>query len=91
MSAGTRGTSFMGTSRRLSLKGVLLWALAASAAGLGIGLAIRLFSGAEGGAARSLVLMSVVFANVAVFTAVMVVKFVLPRMSGFPKRVRALE
>ena len=88
MSAGTRGTSFMGTSRRLSLKGVLLWALAASAAGLGIGLAIRLFSGAEGGAARSLVLMSVVFANVAVFTAVMVVKFVLPKMSGFPGYIR---
>jgi len=88
MSAGTRGTSFLGTSRRLSLKGVLLWALAASAAGFGIGLAIRLFSGSEGGAARSLVLMSVVFANVAVFTALMTVKFVLPKMTGFPAYVR---
>ncbi len=88
MSAGTRGTSFMGTSRRLSLKGVLLWALAASVAGLGIGLAIRLFSGAEGGAARSLVLMSVVFANIAVFTAVLTVKLVLPRVSGFPGYIR---
>ena len=88
MSAGTRGTSFLGTSRRLSLKGVLLWALAASAAGFGIGLAIRLFSGAEGGAARSLVLMSVVFANIAVFTAVLTVKLVLPKVSGFPAYIR---
>ncbi len=88
MNAGTRGTSFLGTSRRLNLRGVLLWALAASAAGTGIGLAIRFFSGAEGGAARSLVLMSVVFANVAVFTTIITVKLVLPRVSGFPAYVR---
>lgn len=88
MNEGTRGTSFLDTSRRLSLKGVLLWALAASVAGLGIGLAIMLFSGAEGGAARSLVLMSVVFANVAVFTAVLTVKFVMPLMSNLPAYVR---
>ncbi|MCD4690458.1 PP2C family protein-serine/threonine phosphatase [bacterium] len=88
MDAGTRGTSSLGAPRRLSLKGVLVWALAASVAGLGIGLAIRIFSGAEGSAASALIPMSVVFANVAVFAAVMTVKFVLPKMSGFPAYMR---
>jgi len=88
MSRGTRGTSSQGLSRRLSLKTVLLWALAASAAGLAVGLAIKVFSGSEGGAARSLIPMSIVFANVAVFAAVLTVRYVLPKMSGFPVYVR---
>ncbi|MCK4513339.1 PP2C family protein-serine/threonine phosphatase [bacterium] len=84
MSRGTRGTSSQVLSRRLTFKTILLWALAASTAGLAIGLAIQVFSGSEGGVARSLIPMSIVFANVAVFAAVLTVRFVLPKMSGFP-------
>lgn len=88
MSRGTRGTSSQVLSRRLTFKTILLWALAASTAGLAIGLAIQVFSGSEGGVARSLIPMSIVFANVAVFAAVLTVRFVLPKMSGFPVYVR---
>ncbi len=88
MSRGTHGTSSQVLSRRLTFKTILLWALAASTAGLAIGLAIQVFSGSEGGVARSLIPMSIVFANVAVFAAVLTVRFVLPKMSGFPAYFR---
>ncbi len=85
---GTRVSIVKVPPRRLSLKEFVVWALAASAAGLLIGLAIRFFSGAEGNSARALVPMSIVFANVTVLTAVATVKLVLPRMGGFRAYVR---
>lgn len=73
--------------RRLDAKTVWLWALANSVAGLVIGMAIRYFAGDEV-VSRALVPMSVVFANVVGFAAMLTVRFVLPRYSGFPASVR---
>jgi hypothetical protein len=73
--------------RRLEARTVWLWALANSVAGLGIGAAIRLFAGGDV-VSRALVPMSVVFANVVGFAAMLTVRFVLPRYSGFPTSVR---
>ncbi len=80
-------TSTQVDPHRLEAKTVGLWALANSVAGLGIGAAIRLF--AEGDVSTSsLIPMSVVFANVVGFAAVLAVRYVLPRYSGFPAYVR---
>jgi hypothetical protein len=73
--------------RRLDARTVWLWALANSVAGLCIGAAIRLFAGGDV-VSRALVPMSVVFANVVGFAAMLTVRFVLPRYSGFPASVR---
>jgi hypothetical protein len=73
--------------RRLDAKTVWLWALANSVAGLCIGAAIRFFAGGDV-VSRALVPMSVVFANVVGFAAMLTVRFVLPRYSGFPASVR---
>jgi len=66
---------------------VWLWALWNSLAGLAIGGAIHLFAGGDI-AARGLVPMSVVFANVVGFAAMLTAKFVLPRYSGLPTVLR---
>ena len=80
-------TSTQVDSGRLEAKTIGLWALANSLAGLGIGAAIRLF--AEGDVSTSsLIPMSIVFANVVGFAAVLAVRYVLPRYSGFPAYVR---
>jgi len=73
--------------RRLEARTVWLWALANSVAGLGIGTAIRLFAGRDV-VSPALVPMSVVFANVVGFTAMLTVRFVLPRYTGFPAVLR---
>lgn len=73
--------------RRLDARTMWLWALANSVAGLCIGAAIRLFAGGDV-VSRALVPMSVVFANVVGFAAMLTVRFVLPRYSGFPASVR---
>jgi serine phosphatase RsbU (regulator of sigma subunit) len=73
--------------RRLEARTVFLWALFNSIAGLAIGGAIRLF--AEGSSsAHALIPMSIVFANVVGFAAVLTVRYVFPRYSGFPGFVR---
>jgi len=74
--------------RRLEARAVALWALANSLAGLGIGTAIGFFAEGATVSAGSLIAMSVVFANVVGFAAVLVARFVLPRYSGFPAYVR---
>ncbi|MBD3347877.1 MAG: SpoIIE family protein phosphatase [Candidatus Eisenbacteria bacterium] len=72
---------------RLSGRTVGLWALANTIAGLLIGAGILVF--AKGEAINgSIVLMSAVFANVVGFTAVLTVRFVLPRYSGLPAYIR---
>jgi hypothetical protein len=67
--------------RGLGVRAVWLWALANTLAGLGIGGAILFFAGGEV-IARGLIPMSVVFANVVGFAAVLTARFVLPRYSG---------
>jgi serine phosphatase RsbU (regulator of sigma subunit) len=73
--------------RRLEGRTLWLWALANSLAGLGIGAAIILFAD-TGTSTTSLIPMSIVFANVVGFVAVMTVRYVIPRVSGFPAWVR---
>ncbi len=87
MSVSTRGDPPYYGARRLGARTVGLWALANSLAGLGIGAAIRLFAGSTA-STHALIPMSVVFANVVGFVAVLTVKFVLPRYSGLPTYVR---
>lgn len=77
----------MGLHKKLGLRDVILWALANSVAGLGIGCAIRIFAGGDA-TAHALIPISIVFANVVGFAAVLAVRFVLPRYSGFPAYVR---
>jgi serine phosphatase RsbU (regulator of sigma subunit) len=73
--------------RRLEGRTLWLWALANSVAGLGIGAAILLFADATA-STSSLIPMSVVFANVVGFVAVLTVRYVIPRYSGLPAWVR---
>ncbi len=73
--------------RRLEGRTVWLWALANSAAGLGIGAAILLFAD-TGTSTSSLIPMSIVFANVVGFVAVLTVRYVIPKYSGLPAWVR---
>lgn len=87
MSRGERYITSQQDPGRVTGRTIGLWALANSVAGLLIGTGILLF--AEGEALNgSLVVMSVVFANVVGFTALVTVKFVLPRWSGLPAYVR---
>jgi serine phosphatase RsbU (regulator of sigma subunit) len=72
---------------RLGSKTLGWWALANSLAGLGIGTAIRLFAAGEA-SAPALIPMSIVFANVVGFAAVLTVRFLLPKYSGFPGYIR---
>jgi len=64
-----------------------LWAVANTVAGLLIGAGIIIFAKGEAINA-SIVVMSAVFANVVGFTAVLTVRYVLPRYSGLPVYVR---
>lgn len=72
---------------RLGSRTLGWWALANSLAGLGIGTAIRLFAAGDA-SAPALIPMSIVFANVVGFAAVLTVRFLLPKYSGFPGYVR---
>jgi len=74
-------------SNRLGARTVVVWAVANSLAGLAIGAGIRLFGGPDV-VSRGVIPMSVIFANVIGFTAVLAVRFVLPRYTGFPGYVR---
>ena len=74
-------------SRRIEGRTLWLWALANSVAGLGIGAAIILFAD-TGTSTSSLIPMSIVFANVVGFVAVLTVRYVIPRVSGLPAWVR---
>jgi serine phosphatase RsbU (regulator of sigma subunit) len=74
-------------ARRIEGRTLWLWALANSVAGLGIGAAIILFAD-TGTSTSSLIPMSIVFANVVGFVAVMTVRYVIPRVSGLPAWVR---
>ena len=88
MSGLTRGNSAQDDGpRTLGTRAVWLWALANSLAGLGIGGAIYFFAGGEM-AARGLIPMSIVFANVVGFAAILTARFVLPRYSGMPAVLR---
>jgi len=73
--------------RRLEGRVLWQWALANSVAGLGIGAAIILFAD-TGTSTSSLIPMSIVFANVVGFVAVLTVRYVIPRVSGLPAWVR---
>lgn len=73
--------------RKFGIKTVLIWAAANSFAGLVIGCAIRLFAEASA-TPRAIIPISIVFANVVGFAAILAVRFVLPRYSGFPAYVR---
>jgi len=76
-----------GRRRKFGMRTVVLWACANSFAGLVIGCAIRLF--AESGATpRAIIPISIVFANVVGFAALLAVRFVLPRYSGYPAYIR---
>jgi serine phosphatase RsbU (regulator of sigma subunit) len=87
MSADARGITSQQIPGGLGGRVIGLWALANTVAGLLIGAGILVFSKGEA-INGSIVPMSVVFANVVGFTAVLTVKFVIPRCSGFPAYVR---
>ncbi len=80
-------TSIYTEPRKLGGRSILLWTLANSLAGLGIGVTIRLFSGGDISTA-ALIPMSIVFANVVGFAALLAVRFVLPKYGDFPAYVR---
>ncbi len=88
MSRARRGnSSHLREARPFGARVVWLWVLGNSLAGLVVGLAIYLF--AEGDVtARGLIPMSIVFANVVGFAAVLTARFVLPRYSGLPVFLR---
>ncbi len=88
MSRATRGNSSqLREARPFGARAVWLWALGNSLTGLAVGVAIYLF--AEGDTAvRGLIPMSVVFANVVGFAAVLTARFVLPKYSGLPVFLR---
>ena len=88
MSRARRGNSAQTqTVRTLGARAVWLWALGNSLAGLAVGVAIYLF--AEGDTTvRGLIPMSIVFANVVGFAALLTARFVLPRYSGLPVYLR---
>ncbi len=87
MSEGLRGASSGRVPARLSGRTIGLWAMANTIAGLLIGAGILIFARGEA-INGSLVVMSVVFANVVGFTALVTVRFVLPRYIGLPVYVR---
>jgi hypothetical protein len=88
MSKATRGNSSqLQEARPFGARAVWLWALGNTLAGLAVGVAIYLF--AEGDVTpRGLIPMSIVFANVVGFAAVLTARFVLPRYSGLPVFLR---
>jgi len=88
MSEATRGNSSqLREARPFGARAVWLWALGNTLAGLAVGVAIYLF--AEGDVtARGLIPMSVVFANVVGFAAVLTARFVLPKYTGLPVYLR---
>ncbi len=88
MSRATRGNStVLQEARPFGARAVWLWVLGNSLTGLAVGIAIHLF--AEGDVtARGLIPMSIVFANVVGFAAVLTARFVLPRYSGLPVFLR---
>jgi serine phosphatase RsbU (regulator of sigma subunit) len=88
MSRAKRGNSALTRETRpFNARTVWLWALANSLVGLGVGAGIHLF--AQGDiAARGLVPMSIVFANVVGFAAVLTARFVLPKYTGLPTFLR---
>jgi serine phosphatase RsbU (regulator of sigma subunit) len=73
--------------RRLEARTLGLWAVANTLAGLLVGVVIRLFAG-DNLEFGSLIAMSVVFANVIGFAAILAVRFVLPRYGGYPAYFR---
>ena len=73
--------------RSIGARTFWLWALWNSLVGLAVGGAIHLFAGGDI-AARGLVPMSVVFANVVGFAAMLTAKFVIPRYGGMPTWIR---
>ena len=87
MSTVGHGGTSLTVPRKLSGRTVGLWIASSTVAGLGIGAGILLFAGGQA-ASGSLMLMSVVFANVVGFVALLTVRFVLPRYSGLPAYVR---
>jgi len=88
MSRAKRGNSAqLQKARPFGARTVWLWALGNSLAGLSVGGAIHLFAGGDI-MARGLVPMSIVFANVVGFAAVLTARFVLPRYSGLPVILR---
>ena len=87
MGDATRGTLAHSNVRPLDARTVGSWALSNTFAGLVIGLAIRWIAGSAL-SAGALVPVSIVFANVVGFAAMLAVRFVLPRYSGFPAYVR---
>jgi hypothetical protein len=88
MSKRKRGSSVRTKDpRSVDAKTVWLWALWNSLIGLAVGGAIHVFAGGEI-TARGLVPMSVVFANVVGFAAMLTAKFVIPRYGGMPTWIR---
>ncbi len=87
MSGDARGITSHRIPGQLGGKTIGLWALANTAAGLLIGAGILVFAKGEAINA-SLVPMSVIYANVVGFTALVTVRFVLPRWSGLPAYIR---
>ena len=87
-SKARRGTSSHTEGlRRLDARTLWLWALANTVVGLLIGSAIHLFAGGDV-TASGLIPMSVVFANVVGFAAILTARFVLPHYSGMPAWLR---
>jgi serine phosphatase RsbU (regulator of sigma subunit) len=80
-------SAFEPVARPLAGRTIALWGLANTVAGVGVGAAIRLFTGG-GPSFGSLIAMSVLFANVIGFVAVLTIRFVLPRYSGLPAYAR---
>lgn len=74
-------------SRGLDPRTIVLWALANSAAGLGVGAAIRAFAESSS-STHALIPISILFANVVGFAAVLAVRYVLPKYIGFPAFIR---
>ncbi len=88
MSRVQRGNSAqIQKARTFGARTVWLWTLANSLAGLAVGGAIHLFVQGDI-SARGLIPMSIVFANVVGFAAVLTAKFVLPKYSGLPVFLR---
>ena len=65
---------------------VLLWALANSAGGAAIGLAVGVFQ--PGGVEPPVIAISVLFGNVVGFTALVASHVLFPRLRQFPQPVR---
>ena len=88
MSRAGRGNSAQTqTVGTFGARAVWLWALGNSLAGLAVGVAIYLFAESDT-TVRGLIPMSIVFANVVGFAAVLTARFVLPKYSGLPVYLR---